>query len=149
MNLCNESPFLNALYLCCLGIIGMAQHSVIYYISSSRYPASLSRRNNLLDMMLLLVFKEEISSFHNSLRFLGSFGWRTQYRPQARGDQHKILSFILRYRHHFGYGVLKNQQLITRTKYRRPVSDAFSYACNVYPGSTGSEAEVHETKRLT
>ena len=26
-------------------------------------------------------------------------------------------------------------------------SDGFSYACNVYPGSTGSEAKVHETKR--
>lgn len=113
--------------------------------------------------MLLLVFREEISSFHNPLRFLGSFSWRTQYRPHTH--QHKILSFILRYRHHFGNGVLKNQQLITRTKYGRPVSavlgllsrfieptsasDGFCYACNVYPGFTGSEAKVHETKRLT
>jgi hypothetical protein len=79
--------------------------------------------------MLLLVFREKISSFHNPLRFLGSFSWRTQYRPQAH--QHKILSFILRYRHR----VLKNQELITRTSIR-PVSAVLGGSSNRHPRAT-------------
>ena len=61
VNLCNEPPSLNASYLRYLGIIraGMAQHSLTYYISSYRWFASLSRCNDLLDVMLLLVFREE------------------------------------------------------------------------------------------